>query len=197
MSFLRLVNDLSSQRFVFGYNAPEDFTLPKLKQEDILYIAYQAVTPTSDLLAPHRLLNLSGYSLTISIGTAGDPLAQQATFTPSADNFTLTGSLSLNTSGIALLDDGASTILEAQLSLGSTAIHRTQQGVKIAKAINVAGALVAPAGDTALGRIEADRLFVRQRGDVGQGFILRSEDGTKEMICYLHNDGSFRTELIT
>ena len=197
MALLILTNDVGFQRLVPAYGVPDDFSLPAFKQEDILDISYSAVVPTGNILQPHSRLSLVGYSLTISIGPVGAPIAQQTSFTAADDNYTLRGSLSLNTAGVAALADGTTTIFECQLSLGSTAVHRTHQNVSINKSVNIASALVPIAGDTALGRVEGDRLYMRKQGRAGEGFVLTSLDGLKSCICYLDNDGQFKADPIS
>lgn len=197
MALLFLTNDVALLQFAEGFGQPDEVSLPTLKKGDIIDITYRAVTPSGNPLAPHALLDLSGYSLIVSIGTEDNPLAQQATFAASSDGFSLRGSLSLNTAGISALDDGAASTFEAQLTNGSTAIHSTQARVTIKGAVNSAGSLVPIAGDTALGRTEADRLFLRRAGRPGERFILTSEDGTKSGEVYWDNDGTFRAEALS
>jgi len=197
MALLALYNDVSLLDFVQGLRDPDPAVLPTLKQEDILHIEYQALKPTQNPLAPYSLVALTGYSLTISVGPVGAPVAQQSSFTLAADGYTLVGSLSLNTAGFSALTDGSSTLFEATLMQGSTAVMRTQRTLTVRKSVYVAAALVPIAGDTALGRFEADRLYLRKDGANGEAWLSRSADGTKSNILYTHDDGSFRIEPIT
>ncbi len=190
MAVLPLWFDVVNRRLVVSATNPDPWLLPTLYQEDVYEIEFGALRPTGLPTNPYfSRVNLAGHSLAISIGSAATVHASATTWTPSSDSLLLSGSLSLNTAGIAALADGAQVIFEVKLT-SATGPIRSQSTVQVRKAVNVAGSLVPVAGDTALGFLEADRLYVRKEGRPGEGFILRSEDGTQMAYIQLTNTGT-------
>src|SRR5690349_23282353 len=106
MALLPLWFDTVNKRLVVGPSSPDAFLLPTFYHEDEYSIAFAGLQPTGNLTNPfYSRLNLTGYTLTISMGTAGSGLAVAGGFTLSGDSLLLRGTLSLNTAGIAALAD--------------------------------------------------------------------------------------------
>lgn len=183
-------------KLVYGETSPEPFSIPDLYQEDQLRISLVALNRISQISPFFERINLNGYSLTISVGTAGTVRAQQATFTLDATG-ALVGSLDLNTAAITALADGASQKFEIILTNGATTKHRAQWPVTIRKSVSISGALVSPPADTALGRLEALRTYVLKEGASGDGVILTSPDGSKKGYLYWGDDNALHAEPIS
>jgi hypothetical protein len=193
-ALLPLFYDVVNKRLVLGINSPDPFTIPTLYQEDSYTIDFTALLPTGNQFNPiYSRLNLASYSLQISVGNAGVPLAIANAWTPSADLQMLSGVLQLNTAGMNGLDDGARVTFEIRLFDG-TNYNRGQQVVTFRKSVGTTGALVPPASDTALGSLEAKRTYARKEGLPGEPIILTGLDGSQiQLTC---DAGALREERI-
>lgn len=199
MALLDLYFDLQTKRLVFSETNGRTATLPELYREDSFTIGFRALKRVRIVGTPlFERVNLSSYSLTISVGSADTPLAQAgpSAWTVSDSGTLMTGTLSLNTAGINALADGTITLFEIKLSSGGEP-YRGQFNVTIRKSIATSGALVSVGTDVALGVAEADRTYARHVGRAGEAIILTSDDGLKQGILRWDNDGSFRAEPIT
>lgn len=195
MALLPIYFDTVTKGLVLSRTSGTPVSLPFLNQEDAIRIEFTAVKRIALIGTPLEVIILTGYSLTISIGSAGTILAaaNPGDFTINADNTVLTGTLDLNTSGINALANGAEQTFEIKLS-NATERYRGQFAVQIFKSVNLAASVQPVVNDTALGRLEALRTYMKKEGDAGEGFILTSQDGAKKSFQYLHNDGSLRSE---
>ena len=194
MALLPLNWDVVNNRLVIGETNAGVYQVRDLYQEDTYTIEFRAFKRIRETGSPiFEKVNLAGYALAVSVGTAANPLAQATAWTPSSDNYSLTGSLAMNTSGINGLSDGSSQIFEVRLYDG-TGYNRGQQSVVVRKSVATSGALVSLPTDTALGSGEASRLYVKKEGAAGEGFILKSLDGTKKALIYLGDDGTLRSD---
>lgn len=196
MALLDLYFDLQTKRLVFSTTNARTVNLPDMYREDVFTIGFRAVKRVRSIGNPlFEAVTLTGYALTISIGSADSALAQATSFTLSDSDKLMTGTLTLSTAGINALSDGSISIFEIKLS-SATETYRGQFPVTIRKSVATSGALVSVIADTALGMLEADRTYVRKQGRAGEKIILTSEDGTKSGLIYWDNDGSFRAEAI-
>lgn len=197
MALLDLFFDLQTKRLVFSETNGRSATIPDLHREDSFTIAFRALKRLRTIGTPlFQRVNLAGYSLTISIGSADTPLAQASSFVLSDTDTLMTGTLAMNTAGINALSDGASSLFEIKLSSGTEA-YRGQFGVIIRKSVATSGSIVQVINDIALGVAEADRTYVRHEGRPGEAIILTSDDGLVKAILRVDNDGSCRFEPIT
>jgi len=197
MALLDLYFDLQTKRLVFSETNGRSIALPDLYREDKFTIAFRALKRIRAIGNPiFQRVNLAGYSLTISIGSADAPLAQASSWVLYDSDTLLTGTLDLQTAGINALSDGATSLFEIKLSSG-TEPYRGQFTAIIRKSVATSGALNPVVADTAIGVAEADRTYMRKSGRAGEGFTLKSEDGLQNVFCYLHNDGSVRWEPVT
>lgn len=193
-SLLPLFFDVLNKRLVMSQTNPDPFLVPALYQEDSYVIDFTALLPTGNPFVPiYNRLNLAGYQLQISVGSAAVINASATVWIPNADNTVLTGTLAMNTAGINGLADGASQLFEIRLFDG-TNYNRGQQNVTIRKSVAVTGALIQPAQGTALSTDEAARVYARKEGRAAEAIILTSASGLKRCILYCHDDGSFRGE---
>ncbi len=192
------INFVTNQRtLAFSESDPSQVNLPRFYQEESPLIGFKALRRLTQMQAPFmEKLLLTGYSLQISIGTAGTVHAAQNAWTISADNYELQGALNLNTSGIntALAAANPSALTFEIRLFDGTNYFRGAFPVLVYKSVALAAALVPPAGDTALGALEAKRIYMKKEGEPGEGFILTSADGLRQGLCYWHNDGSWRAE---
>jgi hypothetical protein len=195
---LPLIFETQSGKLVFSDTDLSEVALKDLFQEDGLNIAFQAVKRINRVVSPlAQKISLSGYSLRVSVGVAGNPYAQATPgdFTLSDDGYVYNGTLNLNTSEIDALADGAEAKFEIHLSSGSI-LHRGQYTVKIRKAVHTTGVLVPVATDRALGAQEADRTFVKKIMAAGD-WIEWGTAGGRRFAEYMHDDGTKRLEEIT
>lgn len=201
MASLNLFFETITKSLAGGLNLPLGLQLPALRQEESLSLSISAITQISQFTAPlYELKTLTGCSCRVSVGTAGSSLAEAgpSDFTVDVTGTKFNGTLNLNTAGInALTDRQSGVYFEILITEASGATFGRRFPVFIEKAVYLAGTLTVPAGDTALGKLEAARTFVKKEGAAGDGFILTSEDGTRKGILYWHNDGSFRAEPIS
>jgi hypothetical protein len=183
---------------VYSRSNQTGFVIPPLYQEDGLPLEVSAVKRINHSPdVPFEVINLAGYALKISIGTANSILATQEAWTLSADGTSLSGTLDLNTAAInALADTYTSARFEIRLNNG-VSFFRGQFEVVIKKSVALAGAVNPVVSDTALGRLEAARTYMKKEGAPGEGFILTSADNLKKCFEYLHNDGGRRSEPLT
>lgn len=192
MPFLTLYFDLASQQLVKGLNNSGQFALPDIHQEDSLAIDLSVVNRINFAAPPYfSLVNIANYSLQISIGTPGVVNASQNVWSTNSDNTVFSGVLALNTAGINALADKASQTFEVRL-LNLVNYYRGHARVTYRKSVALAGSLVAPPGDTALGKIEASEMYVPYELPDGRGLTFTSADGTKKQILYLDDDGTPR-----
>lgn len=165
MGLLSLNFNVTQKQLVNGLTDDGVFLLPELHQED---------SPTIDLQAFKRenfnspgpafsRVSLAGYALQISIGSANSILASQNTWTLSADTYTLSAALPLNTAGINALADLTQQIFEARLSDGAN-FYRLQAPVIIRKSVALADTLSDPATGTPISREEANLVFMKLNG---------------------------------
>lgn len=197
MALLPINFDVVTGQLVFSQNNLRVFQLPPLLQEDNITIDFRAFKRVRETIPPFfETITLSGYQLVISLGEPATPIANASSWTLGDSNRLLTGRLDLATSGVDALDDGAQTRFEVRLFDG-TGYHSGQTVCTVKKKVATVGSLNPVVNDTALGKLEAARTYMKKEGAAGEGFILRSEDGLQRVLCYLHNDGSVRWEPIS
>jgi hypothetical protein len=192
MACLTLYFDLASQRLVNSLNNSGLFVLPNAYQEDRWAIDLSVVNRISYATPPFfSLVSIANYSLQISLGTAGNALASQNTWTTNTDNTVFSGVLALDVAGISALADNASLLFETRL-LNLTNYYRGQAPVIYRKSVALAGTLSVVPGDTALGKTEASEMYMPYELPPGRGITLVSADGLQKQLVYLDNDGTPR-----
>ena len=199
MQILPLTLDVPNKTLVFSHTDATPYTIPTLNTEDTLDIRLQLVRRANLYKRPlFERISLSGKSMRVSLGTSGNELAGGNITTLSADGYELQGNVSISTAGIAGLADGATTTFEIK-GLDTGYVHAGFT-VTIRKSVSIAGSLVAPAGDTALGLLEANRIYVRKDGNVGDSIVLRSPLGIAFRLAVVDDgagDAYFAAEKIT
>lgn len=198
MANLRLYFETESKQLSLSAFGPLGFQLPTLRQEDTMSLEISILRQVSTILAPlFEVQNISAYSLRVSVGTITAGVATiivtTTAFTPSADGKSLLGTLDLKVAGISSLADNAEVFFEIIATINSTDYGK-RFPTRVEKGVYTSGSLVAPAGDTALGRAEADRRYVKLEGTVG--FVMYSVGGSK-MFVQLNDDGTFTASPIT
>jgi hypothetical protein len=197
MSLLPLYFDVVSKQLVFSETNPRTFRLPDLNEEDKLGIEFRALKKVRESVAPfYERMSLAGAFLGIYVGSANAILASNESWTIGGSNDLLTGTLDLATAGISALADGTTKTFEIKLVIGE-ARHRGDFSVTIRKSVSIAASLNPVVNDTALGTLEADRVYMRKEMRPGEGILLPSEDGLSRGFLYWHNDGSLRGEAVT
>lgn len=193
---LTLYFDLLSKELAATLQGPTGLQLPPFGQEEIVPLQIGVIRRISEIDAPlFESVQIAGWSLRASIGVAGTAYVTQNAWTVVNNMFT--GSLALNVAAINALTDEQSGVYLDLLFNAASEPYRGRFPVRIQKAIWLTGTLVAPAGDLALGTLEASRLYVRKEGAAGDSIILTSASGLKKIILYCDDDGSFRSEPIT
>src|SRR6185369_8560469 len=103
-SLLPIFFDVVNKRLIKSATSSDQFLIGSLYQQDIYSIEFQAFKPTGLAFGTtYSQVNLSAFSLQISIGSAGVINASANTWTPSADGTKLTGVLDLNTTNVDAL----------------------------------------------------------------------------------------------
>jgi hypothetical protein len=189
----------NTKKLVFSDTNPSEIRLPAFYQEDGIDLRFKALKQVSQVRPPFlEKINLNGWSLRISVGSAGASRAAQVTWDPGADAYEVVGVVDLNTADISTALGSSESItqtLEIRLTKGTT-VYRGAWQVQIKKSVALAGALVAPVNDTALGRLEGTRMFVLREGEPGAGIILTSKNSLAQRFVYCHDDGSLRSPRI-
>src|ERR1051325_11017712 len=140
MALLNLFFDVVSKRLVTSASKGGVFQMPDLFQEDALTIDLTVLQRTNvGDPATFAVVNIANYALLVAIGTAGNALAVQATWTKNGDNSIFSGVLALNVAGINALADGAAQIFEVRIFDG-TSYYRTQVPCVIRKSVALTGA---------------------------------------------------------
>jgi len=200
MAVLSTFFELTNKQLAVSVQGPAGISLPTFAQEEIVTLDIGVIKQISTLgNQQFEQINPAGWSLALSVGqVAGSILAQQLTFTVDPVTMKFVGTLDLNTAGItALTDRQTGVYLEFLLtdSLGSK--YRKRFDAVVEKSIYLASSLNPVVSDTAIGRLEADRTYVKKQGAAGEGFILKSADGTKQIFVYCDDDGSLQSAPIT
>lgn len=180
---------VNTKQLAFTETNPQVFPIPTLYQEDNLVIHFKALKQIA-VLGPNFLekLPLAGYGLQICVGSPGSIKANVNAFIV-IDNYTVQGELNLATVDINNAFAGANEVLltfEILLKLGGLP-YRGAWPVLVKKSVALAGALVPPPGDMALGSLEAQRLYVPQNDCTG--FVMKNKAGTKRALIFLDDDG--------
>ena len=111
MALLNLFFDTTKRAFVGGVTNPGGFRIGDLYQEDGIPMTLKALNRISTFAAPfYEVVSLTGYSLQVSVGTAGSILATQTSWSLNAAEDEWSGSVDLNVSGIASLAHGTTVI---------------------------------------------------------------------------------------
>lgn len=201
MALLDLYYDTISKELLHGLSGPAGFHLPPLRQEEGLTIALNVVKRANYFAgggAMYQRINVNGYGLQISVSdvsAVATVLASQNSWTVSDPLGLFEGVLPLNTSGINALSDNAKIYFEIRLFDG-TYYSGKRFPTTVEKAVAVVGSPQVIAGDTALGSLEAQRVYLLKNGSNGEGRIWRSEDGLQVKFQYLHNDGTLHLDEI-
>lgn len=208
MALLKLVAHRAAGTLVRSQSNPSAYSLPPLVQGDTISLQVSVVedNPTAGI-GRVSYVNLGAYSLKVGIGSVplGDgsvsPFALATAFTLNAEQNTFSGSLALNATALTTWLGTASTKqawLEIELYDTASAEYETVYGgtVTIRAQLLAVGSTVTLPGDTALGSSEAAATYVRKYGEAGGSIILTSPDGTKQVMLYVDDDGSFHADPI-
>lgn len=205
MALLKLILNRATGQLVTSQEQPTPFNLPAFVQGDTLAIEFSIVEPAPSLgVGKVAYVSLAPYSLKIGVG--GQPLgngsvtpaALQTSWTLSADNYTYSGSLALNTTEINTLIGSAHSVaawFEIEVRVVATGGYETVFG----KLTSLRAQLIAAGSSTpvspdspALSVAEAFATYVPRVGQAGGSIILISSDGAYAVQLYCHTDGSFQ-----
>ena len=177
------INFVVNEKYLaFSEVNPRKVLLPALNQEDTLQIRFKALKRISDTFPFLEKLNLTGYGLEMHVGTPGAIMASGLAWTLTDGGYGLEGELNLSTPEIdGLTVDPAPLIFEIRLSVGAVK-WRVSQGVLVKKSVALAGALVPPPTDTALGRLEATRMYLPMND--APGWVMKDE--VTGVRCMIH-----------
>lgn len=146
------------------------------------------------------VVNLAGYTFRIAIGApGGTPIALQTSWTLAADNLSATCALNLNTSGIDSLVSGVSSALST-LSLkvndGVSWHTRALYPVRIYAQVDDNTSNVPTPTSEYHTTVEAEALFAKRVMPAGGSITWTSQDGTKQVVQYLDNDGTMHYDVV-
>lgn len=197
--------DLSSGYFVAGRNSLQRTPVPLgqfFSQNKLNLEIYPLVQNPVALLNgdPFHQVDVSGLSVVFSIldSTGATVLASQSTFTADVTRQTLTGILDCNTANMvsAVTAGDAQVIIEVRFTDSSTVsknVRASGSSTIVRKQFNTSGSPTPSGADVYLTDKQTLALFIPRVGAAGDSFSLRSPDGTKTMLLYLDNDGTFKT----
>lgn len=196
VALVDLFFDIKTKRLVRSLIDEGPFTLPSPNQEDTLEINLWVYKRdyTRGFGNLFTVEDISALDLFVSVGSYGNALASQATFSKINNNQTFSGKLALNTAGLiaVLTDAGYATTFEIRLFKNPDIYYRGAFPITIYKSVALAAAVTTPATSAALSQNEAAATYVPYELGNGRGLIFNSEDGTQRQMFYLHNDGSPR-----
>ena len=109
----------------------------------------------------------------------------------------MTGNLALTTSNINALADGSAVKLEVSFTAPDGSQYTGQFNITIRKTVRAGVAVTTIPGDVVLGRAEAARTYFKRDNAAGDGFIIRSADGTQAAYVTLANDGHLDVSPLT
>jgi hypothetical protein len=206
MALLKLVVNRAAGTLVRSQSNPASFVIPPLVQGDTLSLEVSVVedNPTAGI-GRVSYVSLGGYSLKIGIGAEpkGDgsitPFALETSFTLNTEQIAFTGTLALTATALTTwLGTSASKQgwLEVELYDTSASRYETVYGgpVQIRAQLLAVGSTVALPTDYALGAAQAAATYVRKVGAAGESIILTSANGTKQVLLYVDDDGSFHAD---
>lgn len=198
MPSIDLYVEVTSKTLVFGLSSGVPFRVPDLHTEDNYVFRVFPLRRRSYVSAPYfSFEGAAGYQVRIAIGTAGVINAYVDLTDVTDQNRGVTGpALSLDTTQINALADGAEQILEIKLFDGTNRF-RVQQRVTIRKSVSLAASLIPVVNDTALGSNEAKGTYVTYELPPGKGLIFNSKTTGKRKLWYLEEDGEMRLIEIT
>jgi hypothetical protein len=196
MALLELYWDVKSRKFIKSIYDTSEFSFGTLSQEDVYsFVVYPVKVIDPTLQPAAAFIGASGYSFKIALGDEDNPLATVTLSTVTDDGNGITGAtLNLNTPGINNLAADAQIELEGIL-YSATETFRGSQQVAIRKSVLLASSVVEVPSDTALGKNEAEGIYIPRSGTTS--ILLVSQDGTKSARIYLDNDGTVRIPGIT
>ena len=206
MGLLKLYVDVQNNRLVVSTRNPSPFSLPSFVQGDVIPLELYLVEPNvSGGLSDPLSLILTQYTVKVGIVTphATTPVAS-ALVTLSADasfatNGKYTGSLSMGAGITTLLGSSTSvsSTFEIELTLSGDVRTAVQMGCTV-KAQGISSSTPdTPAPDGYPTWNEANSSFVKRTGGAGEGFTLKSPDGTKTGFIWWGDDGTFHADPIT
>jgi hypothetical protein len=192
--------DITEGRFVTGVLSREPVQLRQFGQEDKIQwsITFVEVNPDQGYSRPYTVLPVTGLALKVGIGfLAQTPLCEQDTWTydATASPQVVRGVLDLDTDAMRnAFQPGVDLIepyLEFQLTDADGKITPIHQIVQIFRELILDGS---PSADqpnqTFYDASEMDALYVKRVGKAGEGFFMKSADGTQNVFVYLGDDGS-------
>jgi hypothetical protein len=207
MGLLKLYVDVQNNRLVVSSRVASPFVLPAFVQGDVIPLELYLVEPNSNggLSDPLSLLTSITYTVKLGIVTP-HPTAPvpHAVITLSADpsyttNGKYTGSLALGSGITTLLGSASSVTSTFEVELTSATDIRTPIQIPCTvKAGGISsGTPDTPAADTYPTANEVANTYVKRVGGYGEGFILKSPDGTKSILVWCDNDGLLKTDPIS
>lgn len=208
MALLKLVVNRAAGTLVRSQSNPAAFVIPPLVQGDTISLEISVVEDNPSAgIGRVSYVGLGGHSLKVGIGAdpKGDgsitPFALATTFTLNTEQTAFTGTLALTATALTTWLGTATSKqgwLEVELYDTSASRYETIYGgpVTIRAQLLAVGSTVALPTDYALGAAQAAATYVRKVGAAGESIILTSSDGTKQVLLYVDDDGSFHADPI-
>lgn len=198
---LVLFADLTTRQLVRSLTDSSPFAFPSLFQEDrvrmdITCVRASAGNPYAPFakVTPH-----SGLTMVCKIAKTNGTILAAGTSSYSAATDTLTLTLECNTGAMVTAMSGQtqiSAIIEFELDDGDNAITAHQSTISIFKEYITAASAAPSPIDTYLTEAQSNSRFVRKLGAAGEAITLVSSDGTKQVLLYCADDGSFHADAI-
>lgn len=202
--------DLSSGYFRAGRNSLQATRQPlgqAFSRNELLLRVYPLELNPSAALGsdPYSLVSVSGLSLVAAVldPSDGTVLATNSTWTEDTSNNTLTGKLDLDTSEMStFVGSNKSVLVDIEFrfsnsTLGEKTVSAKGSGTSGAQTIwkqfNVTGSPTPVPNETFLTEAASKALFVNKTGLAGEGFTLKSPDGTKTILVYCDDNGTLKT----
>lgn len=166
---------------------PAKILLPAFYQEETIGIRFKALKYISHTFPFLQKLNLSGYALQISVGSAGSIKANAITWTPAENNTALEGDLALNTADInTALGSNNEIQLTFEINFKLAGLpYIAQFPITVKKRVALAAALVPVDGDSALGSLEAKRTYAPLNDC--PGIVMKDQITGERWFFYIAN----------
>lgn len=204
---LKLYVNWSEKKLMIGPKNNGTFQLPSLYQGDVVPIEVHIFEPDPDG-GPNDFIkqDVSSMALKLGIGpaptgTAGGPslYVTQFTWSKNTDENYFYADVAMNTAELTTAIGSSASLsayMELEVTEGSGVTTIWQGAVTIKAELIEASTATVAAGETPLSLDVALQMFAQKIMPAGETFTLVSSDGTRRIVLYCHDDGSFHSDAL-
>lgn len=205
---LRLYVDTARRALVVSDRSTQPAPRLGFTQGDTVTLVITLLEPNASggISSPYSKVSVSGLTVRLGIGTpsastgSSAPSIYQNSFTADTTANTLTGTLYVTPSAVqTLLGSNVTGESTLEIEIAESGNYFTAYSGPVtlyAELIEAAGATPSTPGDTYMTTGESIATFVRKSGAAGESITLTSPDGTKQVILYIDNTGTFHADVV-